>query len=73
MGHELLRELAQEAVVRLADCYKKMFALDNARSILLDLAKEYLQGEALAKVTDEQWGEGIAAYVGEAIQRYYGV
>ena len=66
-------ELAQEAVVRLADCYKKMFALDNARSILLDLAQEYLQGEALAKVTDEQWGEGMAAYVGEAIQRYYGV
>jgi len=66
-------ELAQEAVVRLADCYKKMFALDNARGILLDLAKEYLQGEALAKVTDEQWGEGMAAYVGEAIQRYYGV
>ncbi len=66
-------EMAQEAVVRLADCYKKMFALDNARSILLDLAKEYLQGEALAKVTDEQWGEGMAAYVGEAIQRYYGV
>ena len=66
-------ELAQEAVVRLADCYKKMFALDNARGILLDLAQEYLQGEALAKVTDEQWGEGMAAYVGEAIQRYYGV
>ncbi len=66
-------DLAQEAVSRLADCYKKMFALDNARSILLDLAKEYLQGEALAKVTDEQWGEGMASYVGEAIQRYYGV
>lgn len=66
-------EQAQEAVARLADCYKKMFALDNARSILLDLAKEYLQGEALAKVTDEQWGEGMAAYVGESIQRYYGV
>lgn len=66
-------DLAQEAVSRLADCYKKMFALDNARSILLDLAKEYLQGDALAKVTDEQWGEGMASYVGEAIQRYYGV
>lgn len=66
-------DLAQEAVSRLADCYKKMFALDNARSILLDLAKEYLQGEALAKVTDEQWGEGMASYVGEVIQRYYGV
>ncbi|MBQ6696199.1 MAG: MerR family transcriptional regulator [Lachnospiraceae bacterium] len=66
-------DLAQEAVSRLADCYKKMFVLDNARSILLDLAKEYLQGEALAKVTDEQWGEGMASYVGEAIQRYYGV
>ncbi len=66
-------DLAQEAVVKLADCYKKMFALDNARNILLDLAKEYLQGDALAKVTDEQWGEGMASYVGETIQRYYGV
>ncbi|MBQ9141324.1 MAG: MerR family transcriptional regulator [Lachnospiraceae bacterium] len=66
-------ELAQAAVARLADCYKRMFALDNARSILLDLAKEYMQGEALAKITDEQWGEGMAAYVGECIQKYYGV
>ena len=65
--------LAEAAVVRLAECYKQMFKLDNARSILLDLAKEYLQNEKLAEVTDEQYGPGIAEYVANAINHYYGV
>lgn len=37
--------MAHSAVEMLAENYKTMFALDNARNILLDLAKEYLQGE----------------------------
>lgn len=40
---------ANSAVEMLAKNYKAMFALDNARNILLDLAKEYLQGEILQK------------------------
>ena len=51
--------LAEEAVKRLAESYKNMFRLDNARSILLDLAKEYLQNGKLAEVTDAQFGEEI--------------
>ena len=35
--------MERSAVELLAENYKKMFALDNARSILLDLSKEYLQ------------------------------
>ena len=66
-------ELAHSAVERLAENYKKMFALDNARSILLDLAKEYLQNGKLAETTDGQFGEGCAEYVAQAIQHYYGV
>lgn len=61
------------AVEMLAENYKKMFALDNARSILLDLAKEYLQNAKLAEVTDSQFGTGCSVYVANAIKRYYGV
>ena len=41
--------MAHSAVEMLAENYKTMFALDNARNILLDLAKEYLQSEKLAE------------------------
>ena len=50
-----------------------MFVLDNARNILLDLAKEYLQNSKLAEVTDSQFGKGCSEYVANAIRRYYGV
>ena len=66
-------DLAKEAVRELAECYKKMFKLDNARNILLDLAKEYLQFEKLAEATDNQYGEGCAKYIAIAIRNYYGV
>ncbi len=36
-------------VEKLGELYKKMLNLDNPRNFLLDLAKEYLQGEKLAK------------------------
>ena len=51
----------------------KMFALDNARSILLDLSKEYLQNAKLAEVTDNQFGAGCSESLANAIKRYYGV
>lgn len=66
-------EMARSAVEKLAENYKKMFALDNARNILLDLAKEYLQGAKLAEATDSQFGTGCSQYVARAIQHYYGV
>lgn len=65
-------DLAHSAVEMLAENYKAMFALDNARNILLDLAKEYLQGQKLAEATDLQFGKGCSAYVARAIQHYYG-
>lgn len=65
-------EMAHSAVEKLAENYKKMFALDNARNILLDLAKEYLQGAKLAEATDSQFGTGCSEYVARAIQNYYG-
>ncbi len=66
-------DMAHSAVELLAENYKTMFALDNARNILLDLAKEYIQGEKLAEATDSQFGKGCAEYVAHVIQHYYGV
>lgn len=66
-------ELAREAVEKLAENYKKMFQLDNARNILIDLAREYLRQEKLAAATDSVFGAGISEYVGKEILRYYGV
>ncbi len=66
-------DMAHSAVEMLADNYKAMFALDNARNILLDLAKEYLQKEKLAEITDSQYGTGCSEYVAHAILHYYGV
>lgn len=60
-------------VIRLADSYKKMLNLDNARTFLIDLAKEYLVNDKLSKSQDSQYGEGSTKYIAEAIQRYYGV
>lgn len=65
-------ELEKEAVEDLAENYKKMFHLDNARSILLDLASEYLNYPQMSEATDRQFGEGCSEYVAHAIQRYYG-
>lgn len=66
-------DLAYDAVSRLAKCYKEMFKLDNARNILLDLAKEYLQLEKLAEITDMQYGSGISEYIAHTINNCYGV
>ncbi|HCT92339.1 MAG TPA: MerR family transcriptional regulator [Lachnospiraceae bacterium] len=65
-------DMAHSAVEMLAENYKAMFALDNARNILLDLSKEYLQGEKLAEAVDSQFGKGCSGYVAHAIQHYYG-
>lgn len=66
-------DMAHSAVEMLAENYKTMFALDNARNILLDLAKEYMQNEKLAEAADSQFGKGCSEYVAAAIQHYYGV
>ena len=66
-------DMAHSAVELLAENYKTMFALDNARNILLDLAKEYLLSQKLAEATDSQFGKGCSEYVAHAIQHYYGV
>lgn len=66
-------EMAHSAVEMLAENYKTMFMLNNARNILIDLAKEYSSNEKLAEVTDKQYGAGCAEYITKAIKLYYGL
>lgn len=66
-------DMAHSAVEMLAENYKTMFMLDNARNILIDLAKEYSSNEKLAEVTDKQYGAGCAEYTANAIKIYYGL
>lgn len=66
-------QLAKDAVTMLAENYKKLFHLDNARNLLLDLAKGYLSDKKLAEVTDKQYGEGCAEYIANVIKLYYGI
>lgn len=65
--------IAMEAVEKLAENYKAMFRLDNARYILLELANDYLHNSKLTEATDKQYGIGTTEYIGQAIQEYYGV
>lgn len=66
-------DMAHSAVEMLAENYKTMFMLDNARNILIDLAKEYSSNEKLAEIADKQYGVGCAEYVANAIKVYYGI
>ena len=63
---------AEAAVEKLAVNYKKLFHLENARALLLDMANEYLKGEKLSEETDRQYGAGISSFIAEAIRRFYG-
>lgn len=63
----------KEAVEQLAENYKEMFNLNNARNILLDLASEYLQKQQLAETIDMEYGKGCSEYIANAIRKYYGV
>lgn len=66
-------DLANKAVSKLSESYKQMFQVENTRNILLDFASGFLNSEQLAQSVDGQYGEGIAKYIAESIQRYYGV
>lgn len=66
-------QLAKEAVTKLAENYKKLFHVNNARNILLDLTKEYLSHGKFAEATDKQYGTGCAEYIANAIKLYYGI
>ena len=65
-------DMGAECVKKLAESYKKLLRLDNARYVLLKTADDYLGNGVLAEATDKQYGQGVTKYIGEAIKRYYG-
>ena len=66
-------DVETECVKKLAESYKKLLRVDNARYVLLKTADDYLGNGVLTEATDKQYGQGVTKYIGEAIKRYYGV
>ena len=66
-------DMETECVRKLAESYKKLLRVDNARYVLLKTADDYLGNGVLTEATDKQYGQGVTKYIGEAIKRYYGV
>lgn len=65
-------DMETECVGKLAESYKKLLRVDNARYVLLKTADDYLGNGVLSEATDKQFGQGVTKYIGEAIKRYYG-
>lgn len=66
-------EMAMEAVKELGESYKGFVRVENARVLLLEIAKDYLNHSQLEEGTDKAYGKGVTKYIGLAICRYYGV
>ena len=66
-------DMSMKAVKRLGKSCKNLFKMDNARVLLLEMAKDYLNHSQLEEATDKQYGKGVTKYIGSAIYRYYGV
>ena len=66
-------DMSMKAVKRLGKSCKNLFKMDNARVLLLEMAKDYLNHSQLEEDTDKQYGKGVTKYIGSAIYRYYGV
>ena len=51
-----------------------MFSLDNARTLLLEIAENNIQRRPpeLNAHTDKIYGDGVTEYIGHVIKRYYG-
>ncbi|MBS6195851.1 MAG: MerR family transcriptional regulator [Clostridiales bacterium] len=65
-------DMAMRAVKELAENYKSLFRLENARALLLEVAKDYLNHSQMEEATDREYGKGITKYIGSAIYRYFG-
>lgn len=50
---------------------KQLYQVDDARPLLMDIAKGYLEDDKLAEAMDSVYGNGAAKYMGEAIKAFY--
>lgn len=66
-------EMAMEAVKELGESCKGFVKVENARALLLEIAKDYLNHSQLEEGTDKAYGKGVTKYIGLAICRYYGM
>lgn len=66
-------EMTMEAVKELGERCKGFVRVENARALLLEMAKNYLGHSQLEEGTDKVYGKGVTKYIGLAICRYYGV
>ena len=49
----------------------QLYQIKNSEALLLDIAKRYQESEELAKGIDSIYGDGVAKYIGEAIEAFY--
>ena len=64
------KDMSMEAVKRLGESCKNFFKMDNARVLLLEIAKDYLNHSQLEEATDKQYGKGLQNTL---VQRYIGI
>lgn len=50
---------------------KQLYQVEDARPLLMDIAKEYQENEDLMKGVDSVYGDGSAQYIGKAIEAFY--
>ena len=50
---------------------KQLYQVDDARALLMDIAKGYQENEELIKGVDSVYGDGSAKYIGAAIESFY--
>ncbi len=50
---------------------KQLYQIKDPKALLLDIAKGYQENEELAKGIDSVYGDGVAKYIGEAIEAFY--
>ena len=50
---------------------KQLYQVDDARPLLMDIAKGYQEDDKLTEAIDSVYGHGAAKYIGEAIQAFY--
>ena len=50
-----MKDMSMKAVKRLGKSCKNLFKMDNARVLLLEMAKDYLNHSQLEEATDKQY------------------
>ena len=50
---------------------KQLYQVEDAKALLMDIAKGYQENKELAQGVDSVYGSGAAKYIGEAIESFY--